>query len=215
MYDEEWAEFENEYHELSRQLGRHIGDLESGNAAQKRRAQIAAGDEQHELSELMQRMKVNMRAWPASSRRKYTQQYQVLQNDFDSMKKDLQRAKQRERQRDNVARAQYEDQRSDLLESEQLQDEQDSSLLRTQMHLARAEEEGTAAARRLVDQREQLVDAHGDLIEAEDSLDRARKTLMNMARRVVTDKIIQGVIIIIQLAIIALIAYFKWFRPSN
>ena len=46
-------------------------------------------------------------------------------------------------------------------------------------------------------------------------MDQARKTLVRMARRVITDKIIQAVIILLELAIIGFIVWFKFNRDTS
>jgi len=65
---------------------------------------------------------------------------------------------------------------------------------------------------RLKQQREQLINTREKLDESEETLSRTRRLLNLMGRRVITDKLTQGLIILIELAIIAIIVWVKYFR---
>ena len=50
------------------------------------------------------------------------------------------------------------------------------------------------------------------LIETDSSLETAKTTLRAMGRRVITDKLIQGIIIFLELGIVAMIVYLKYYK---
>lgn len=64
----------------------------------------------------------------------------------------------------------------------------------------------------LLSQRRQLENASDDLHETDSYTARASSVMKSMSRRVMTDKLIQGVIILIQMGICALIVYFRYYR---
>lgn len=52
------------------------------------------------------------------------------------------------------------------------------------------------------------------LEESDDYVNRSRRTLSRMARRVMTDKFIQALIIFLELGIIFIIVYEKWLKST-
>jgi SNARE protein len=81
-----------------------------------------------------------------------------------------------------------------------------------QRDLDETEHIGIGVNSRLLQQREQIERTQGNLDDTEDSLARSKKILSRMGRRVLTDKCIQYLIILIELGIIAMIVWLKWFR---
>ncbi len=61
-----------------------------------------------------------------------------------------------------------------------------------------------------MEQREQMLKAREDLRETDDVLARTKKTLGRMKRKLMTNKLIQFVIIVIELLILGLVIYFKY-----
>jgi hypothetical protein len=50
------------------------------------------------------------------------------------------------------------------------------------------------------------------LAETDDTVNKAASTLRSMGRRVLTDKLVQGVIVVLELGICGLIVYFRYYR---
>ena len=61
-------------------------------------------------------------------------------------------------------------------------------------------------------QRGQLENARDDLAETDETVGKAGRTLRSMGRRVLTDKLVQGVIVLLELGIIGVIIYFKYYK---
>lgn len=75
-----------------------------------------------------------------------------------------------------------------------------------------SEEIGTNVAVRLRQQREQLLHARDGIDRVDAVVNQAKTVMSRMGRRVVTDKLIQGSIILMELVIIGVIVYIKFIR---
>lgn len=105
----------------------------------------------------------------------------------------------------------YMDQRQQLLTGNTVVSESDASLTRTQQALQETQEIGAATSAQLVRQREQFQGQLANVHETDDFLHRSKKTLQRMHKRLVTNKLIQAAIILVQLGAIALIVYIKYY----
>jgi hypothetical protein len=112
----------------------------------------------------------------------------------------------------NDDQARYYDQRQQLLSGSQLVSESDASLTRTQQVLLETQEIGAATSAQLVQQREQFQNQLSNVHETDDFLSRSKRTLQRMHKRLVTNKLIQGAIILVQCGAIGLIIYLKYYR---
>jgi vesicle transport through interaction with t-SNAREs protein 1 len=88
----------------------------------------------------------------------------------------------------------------------------DSSLDRTTRALADTERFGQLTSAQLLIQRESFLRQRNQLTSTNEFLSRSKNLLQRMQFRVVTDKIVQGVIILVELALIGGIVYFKYYR---
>uniref|UniRef100_A0A673C505 Vesicle transport through interaction with t-SNAREs 1B n=1 Tax=Sphaeramia orbicularis TaxID=375764 RepID=A0A673C505_9TELE len=83
---------------------------------------------------------------------------------------------------------------------------------RSQRIAAETENIGTDIIEELGEQREQLDRARNRLVNTGENLSRSRKILRAMSRRIVTNKLLLGVIILMELAILGAVVYLKFFR---
>jgi hypothetical protein len=111
----------------------------------------------------------------------------------------------------NEDQARYYDQRQQLLSGSQLVSESDASLTRTQQVLLETQEIGAATSAQLVQQREQFHNQLDNVHETDDYLSRSKRTLQRMHKRLVTNKLIQGAIIVVQLGAIGLIIWLRYY----
>lgn len=81
--------------------------------------------------------------------------------------------------------------------------------------LAETEELGSEILGNLHRQRETIVHARDTLYEADDNIGTSRKVLVAMARRALTNKVIMGGVILVLIAAICLIVYYKFIRSDN
>jgi vesicle transport through interaction with t-SNAREs protein 1 len=113
---------------------------------------------------------------------------------------------------DSGATSTYADQRSMLLDGRDMLHEGHDSLDNTNRMLIDTAQLGAQTTQTLITQREQFVNQRETLEETSSVLDRSRQTLKRMSRRVVTNKLISGAIILLLLGVFFLIAYLKYFR---
>ncbi|XP_073691033.1 vesicle transport through interaction with t-SNAREs homolog 1B [Garra rufa] len=86
------------------------------------------------------------------------------------------------------------------------------SIERTQRIAAETDQIGTDIIEELGEQRDQLDRTRDRLVHTGENLSRSRKILRAMSRRLVTNKLLLSVIIIMELAILAGVVYLKFFR---
>lgn len=112
----------------------------------------------------------------------------------------------------NDDRARYLDQRQQLLAGSQMVSEGDASLLRTHQVLLETAEIGAATSAQLVQQREQFEGQIASVHETDDFLSKSKRTLQRMHKRIITNKLIQGAIILVQAGAIGLIVWLKYYH---
>lgn len=88
----------------------------------------------------------------------------------------------------------------------------DKSLDRTSRALADTERLGALTTAQLLSQRESFLKQRAQLAATDEYLKRSKGILGKMQHRLVTDKIFQGMIILAEMAVIAAIVYFKYYR---
>ncbi|XP_048456110.1 vesicle transport through interaction with t-SNAREs homolog 1B [Rhincodon typus] len=77
---------------------------------------------------------------------------------------------------------------------------------------AETDQIGSDIIEELGGQREQLERSKDRLINTGDNLSRSRKILRSMSRRVMTNKLLLGIIILLEVVILAAVVYLKFFR---
>lgn len=105
-----------------------------------------------------------------------------------------------------------ESQRARLFDSRESIRSVDSSLDRTSRALAETVEVGAETASLLLSQREIFLKQKNSLQETDNFVTLSKKTLSRMHRRIISSKIIQCLIILLEIALIILIVYFKYFN---
>jgi vesicle transport through interaction with t-SNAREs protein 1 len=105
--------------------------------------------------------------------------------------------------------------RDKLLQAHQVHQQIDETTGYIKRDLEETEKIGIAVNSRLANQREQLESVRDNLEETEDSLARSKKVLNRMGRRVLTDKCTQFLIIVVEIAIIGIIVWAKYFKDKK
>lgn len=103
-------------------------------------------------------------------------------------------------------------QRTLLLQGTESLNNASQSIERSQRIANETEHIGTDIIEELGEQREQLDRTRNRLVNTGENLSRSRKILRAMARRLVTNKLLLGVIILMELAILGAVIYLKFFR---
>ncbi|NXY48335.1 VTI1B protein, partial [Ceuthmochares aereus] len=86
------------------------------------------------------------------------------------------------------------------------------SIERSHRIAAETDQIGTDIIEELGEQREQLERTKSRLVNTSENLSKSRKILRSMSRRVITNKLLLSMIIILELAILGGVVYYKFFR---
>lgn len=113
-------------------------------------------------------------------------------------------------QRSSSYSVQQKSERRQLLHGQEIIDSTDDALLRGKQIIAHTEETAIDSNRMLHEQGHKLEHALEDLHETNDVSDRARRIMYGMARRMMTDRIIQFIIVFLELGIIGFLLYWKF-----
>lgn len=157
----------------------------------------------------------DMRAWPFNQKSRAQARVAALNAEVEEQRKQVQDLMDRYDGGGEPAglsksdRKRWKDERKRLLGANQAVDNSSISLERTAQTLAEAHAQGAATSATLVEQREIIIRSRDTLRETDSYLVKSRKILRRMTRRVVTNKLIQMVIIILEVAIVVLVVYFK------
>uniref|UniRef100_A0A667YTM8 Vesicle transport through interaction with t-SNAREs 1B n=1 Tax=Myripristis murdjan TaxID=586833 RepID=A0A667YTM8_9TELE len=103
-------------------------------------------------------------------------------------------------------------QRALLLQGTESLNNATKSIERSQRIAAETDQIGTDVIEELGEQREQLERARNRLVNTGENLSRSRKILRAMSRRLMTNKLLLAVIILMELAILGAVVYLKFFR---
>jgi hypothetical protein len=106
----------------------------------------------------------------------------------------------------------WKQQREALLGTRNILDDTSSSLDRTTFALAETEQIGGDTHQQLLQQREQFARQKEMLEDTNDFLSRSKRVMNRMKRRIITNKLIQYIIIALELALLLLIAYVKYWK---
>eukprot|EP00163_Fabomonas_tropica_P004730 TRINITY_DN1417_c0_g1_i1.p1 TRINITY_DN1417_c0_g1~~TRINITY_DN1417_c0_g1_i1.p1 ORF type:complete len:186 (-),score=42.66 TRINITY_DN1417_c0_g1_i1:227-784(-) len=107
------------------------------------------------------------------------------------------------------------DQRTRLLAATERLDDSTRRLDDTHSTVLQTEQLGVDILSTLHGQRQQLEGTRDNLRRADENIGRSGRILRSMARRVITNKIIIAFIILVLLASIMLIIYFKWIKKDS
>lgn len=106
----------------------------------------------------------------------------------------------------------WREQRQRLLDQNSVIDETGSSLKRVQMSIEESEQIGAATSAALVRDTETMENMLDSIKETDGVLERSKKLLNRMRRRVVTNKVVTGVIVLLELGLVGLIIWYRYYR---
>ncbi|XP_065174985.1 vesicle transport through interaction with t-SNAREs homolog 1B-like [Sycon ciliatum] len=102
------------------------------------------------------------------------------------------------------------EQRSQLLQGTNALERASQSVARSNQISAETDQIGVEILGELDGQREQLLNARDRVIETDQEMSRSRKLIQGLARRVLTNKLIMIIIILLELAILGGVCYWKF-----
>jgi hypothetical protein len=209
---EVFAQFDDEFTAITESIGRKLASLQG----EEDRAVIDSLVSEAEADvrdgrESLGNIEREMRHWSYDLKSKSQGRLRTLRIEFDSKQEQLKKVKDPSAtsilSRSDQKR--WQEQRKRLLGTNQMVDNTSISLDRTVATLAETTASGAATSAMLQSQREVLIRSRETIRETDGLLVKSRKTLRRISRRVVTNKIVQALIILLEICTIVLIVYFK------
>eukprot|EP00475_Leptophrys_vorax_P037218 TRINITY_DN6388_c0_g1_i2.p1 TRINITY_DN6388_c0_g1~~TRINITY_DN6388_c0_g1_i2.p1 ORF type:complete len:211 (-),score=63.14 TRINITY_DN6388_c0_g1_i2:75-707(-) len=210
MSDATMRDLRREHGVQSGTLSDLISRIATSRAQEREELLQKAAGVQRSITGIIRKAELEMRSGDSEFQTKYRNEVDRMKSDLEIQQRDLESAKLPRSEQPAAGGA-----RNKLLEANAIHNEIEDTTRNIQVTIEEAENTGNAANRQLVIQREQLQGVQNNLDETEDSLARSKKILSRMARRVITDKITQGAIIVVELGIVALIVWLKWFKNRH
>ncbi|KAL6105192.1 vti1b [Pungitius sinensis] len=192
-----------------------------------RKRLVRTFDERHgEADEVLQGMEEELRAAPSSYRNLMSTKLRMYRRDLSKLQRDLKScttgfglssptvegSQHALYSSQNQQSTHLQAQRALLLQGTDSLNNASLSIERSQRIAAETDHIGNDIIEELGGQREQLDRTRNRLVDTGENLSRSRKVLRAMSRRLVTNKLLLGVIILMELAILGAVIYLKFFR---
>ncbi|XP_076013523.1 vesicle transport through interaction with t-SNAREs homolog 1B isoform X2 [Genypterus blacodes] len=183
-------------------------------------------ERQGEAEEALQEMEQELRTAPSSFRNTMSTKLRLYRRDLGKLQRDMKNSDlgfgspsmSVEGSNHGIYSSQnqhsthVQSQRALLLQGTDSLNSASQSIERSQRIAAESEQIGTEIIEELGGQREQLDRARDRLVNTGENLSRSRKILRSMSRRLMTNKLLLAVIILMELAILGAVIYLKFFR---
>ncbi|GCB60291.1 vesicle transport through interaction with t-SNAREs homolog 1B isoform X2 [Scyliorhinus torazame] len=222
MSSEDFEKLHEAYGSVYEELRRQCEQLSAYSGEQKKRFIREIDEKADEANEVLDGMENEIKNAPPAYRnqmnvkiRSYRKNVSKLQRDVRSndigygMRSDVKYiVYNAENEQSNYSSSQ----RALLLQGTDGLNRATQSIDRSHRIAAETDQIGSDIIEELGGQREQLERSKDRLINTGENLSRSRKMLRAMSRRVMTNKLLLGIIIILELAILAAVVYFKFFR---
>ncbi|XP_032355396.1 vesicle transport through interaction with t-SNAREs homolog 1B [Etheostoma spectabile] len=186
-------------------------------------------ERQGEAEEVLQGMEEELRAAPSSYRNAMSTKLRMYRRDLGKLQRDMKNSapgfssssQTMEGNHHAIYSSQnqqsthQQSQRALLLQGTDALNNATQSIERSQRIAAETDQIGTDIIEELGEQREQLDRTRNRLVNTGENLSRSRKFLRTMSRRLVTNKLLLAVIILMELAILGAVVYLKFFRKQS
>ncbi|XP_068608088.1 vesicle transport through interaction with t-SNAREs homolog 1B [Brachionichthys hirsutus] len=183
-------------------------------------------ERQGEAEEVLQGMEEELRGAPSSYRNAMNAKLRLYRRDLGKLQRDLKASSPGSGSSkqpmegshygiyssQNQQTTHLQSQRALLLQGTEALNSASQSIERSQRIATETEQIGTEIIDELGEQREQLDRSRNRLVNTGENLSRSRKILRSMSRRLMTNKLLLGVVILIELAILGAAVYLKFFR---
>lgn len=193
---------------------------------EERKKLVRTFDERHgEAEEVLQGMEDELRAAPPSYRNAMSSKLRLYRRDLGKLQRDMKTSTSdfgvsrppAEGGRgiyssENQQSTHLQSQRALLLQGTESLNNASQSIQRSQQIANETEQIGNDIIEELGEQREQLDRTRNRLVNTGENLSRSRKILRSMSRRLMTNKLLLAIIILMELAILGAVVYLKFFR---
>uniref|UniRef100_A0A8C8R8V7 Vesicle transport through interaction with t-SNAREs 1B n=1 Tax=Pelusios castaneus TaxID=367368 RepID=A0A8C8R8V7_9SAUR len=198
-----------------------------GSAAEEKKKLLREFDEkQREANETLREMEEELKYAPASFRNQMMNKIRAYRRDLAMFQREMRstdlglgpgnrgETKYGIYSTENEQSTHLQSQRVLLLQGTECLNQATQSIDRSHRIAAETDQIGTEIIEELGDQREQLERTKSRLVNTNENLSKSRKILRSMSRRFMTNKLLLSVIIILELAILGGVVYYKFFRKS-
>ncbi|KAG7334505.1 hypothetical protein KOW79_002912 [Hemibagrus wyckioides] len=225
MSSEEFEKLHEMYRSLYDEL-KLTSDRVTRSQGEEKKKLTRGFDERHgEAQELLQEMEQELLSAPSAFRNSMSSKVRLYHRDLGKLQRHVHAsdtgfgfpsrtvdsgygiyATENERSTEQQA------QRALLIQGSESLNNATESIARSQRIAVESEHIGTDIIEELGQQREQLDRTRDRLVHTGENLSRSRKILRTMSRRVMTNKLLLGIIIIMEVAILGAVVYIKFFR---
>lgn len=223
MSCEEFEKLHEMYRSLYEEL-KLLPDRALRSHGEERKKLVRVFDErQGEAEEVLQGMEDELRMAPTTYRNAMSTKLRLHRRDLGKLQREMKNNSsqlttdgrpQGIYSSENQQSTHAQSQRALLLQGTESLNNATQSIERSQRIAIETEQIGTDIIEELGEQREQLDRTRDRLENTGQNLSRSRKILRTMARRLVTNKLLLGVIIMMELAILGAAVYLKFFRKK-
>ncbi|XP_066550073.1 vesicle transport through interaction with t-SNAREs homolog 1B [Amia ocellicauda] len=177
-----------------------------------------------EAGEMLQGMEKELVGAPPSYRNSMSTKIRIYKRDLGKLQRDMKstdlgtgpgyrgEGKYGIYTAENEQSTHLQSQRALLLQGTESLNRASQSIERSQRIAAETDHIGTDIIEELGEQREQLDRTRDRLVHTGENLSRSRRILRSMSRRLMTNKLLLSVIIIMEIAILGAVVYLKFFR---
>ncbi|XP_061553284.1 vesicle transport through interaction with t-SNAREs homolog 1B isoform X3 [Phycodurus eques] len=220
MSSEEFEKLHEIYRSLYEELKLMPQRLLRSNGEEKKSLLRAFEERKVEAEEILQGMEVELRDAPPSYRNPMRTKLHLYHRDLAKLQRDAKTSAPPLSDgsqggiysSQNQQSTRLQSQRALLLQGTESLHNASESIDRSQRLAAETEHIGTDIIEELGEQREQLDRTRDRLVNTGENLSRTRKILRSMSRRLMTNKLLLAVIILMELAILGAVVYLKFFR---
>merc|ERR1719445_1121556 len=208
-FEELWQEANREYTNNSEELQSIIATIPTISKAQRDEYQQQGNDCLRNIERAITDLTQALRHNRSSTRKdQYRQQLAVYRQQTKSQRNNLMQALSK--QRYNSYSTQEKEERKKLLQGQEIMDSTQSALRQGRQIVAETEDIAADTSGRVHAQGQQLENVLSDVHEINETSARARRIMYGMARRMMTDRIIQFIIVFLEIGIIGGLLYWKF-----
>ncbi|OCT91937.1 vesicle transport through interaction with t-SNAREs homolog 1B [Xenopus laevis] len=218
MSSEQYEKLHELYNELYANLQKIQQRLQSSYGEEKKKLLREFGEKQKEANEMLSEMENELKSAPPSFRHQTTSKLRAYKRDLVKLQMEANynalELGPKERETYNVKNehsTHLASQRSLLLQGTESLNRATDSIARSHRIAAETDAIGTDIIEELGEQREKLDRTKGRLVGTSENLSKSRKILRSMSRKIVTNKLLLSIIIILELAILGGLIYYKFF----
>lgn len=224
MSSEEFEKLHEMYRSLYEELKLMPEKALKSRGEDRKRLVRSFDERQGEAEEVLQGMEEELRVAPSSFRNAMSTKLRLYRRDLGKLQRDMKTSEpgfgsssqpgsqQGIYSSQNQQSTHQQSQRALLLQGSESLNNASQSIERSQRLAAETEQIGTDIIEELGEQREQLDRSRNRLVNTGENLSRSRKILRAMSRRLVTNKLLLGVIILMELGILGAVVYLRFFR---